>query len=65
MASDPSYVGTRASQRGFSKYSNLAWCSDEADVFLERRGGGIGSNTEKNALVSGKEIQSILDLVLH
>jgi hypothetical protein len=29
------------------------WNSDEADVFLESRGKGPGSNTERNALVSG------------
>jgi hypothetical protein len=36
--------------------------SDEADVFLESRGKGPGSNTERNALVSGKQVQNELDL---
>jgi hypothetical protein len=34
--------------------ANLTPYSDEADVFLESRGRGPGSNTERNALVSGK-----------
>lgn len=35
----------------FTYYSDFY--SDEADVFLESRGRGVGTSTEKNALVSG------------
>lgn len=34
---------------------NFSERSDEADVFLESRAGGVASNTERNALVSGEQ----------
>lgn len=46
---------------GSMKEINAERNSDEADVFLESRGKGPGSNTERNALVSGKQAQNLLN----
>lgn len=51
-----------SSSNDLKKGSYLIRYSDEADVFLESRGKGMTTNTERNALVSGEKIQNSSDL---
>ena len=63
MASYTTYVGICLSSERIKNGLILLGRSDEADVFLETRGTGVVSNTERNALVSGKQTQKTLYLV--